>query len=246
MDNSPILADHPLLAKFQQTLFEHMTRVNASLKKELAEIDFSINTLSAEREDIGTSLYDLQQELEHQRNIIDNYNEQIKDTFEKRIQCEDTRRELEKEYFLLNNQHKEQMYQHRERMAELDQMQAVEINIDKFRDEYRNELEISKRVVSKDKQDKLIVSKEKKKMDFILLNLESELRRYQAESDAINEQKQLQEENLDILKSRLADANADLDALQTEQKRLIASWNDVIYAVEKRNNMLGDVQSKLE
>lgn len=244
--SSPILADHPLLAGFQQTLHHHLSKINAQLEQEIAEIDFNNKTLSAEREEIGTNLYDLQQEIERQRNTIDAYNEQIKNTFEERIKCEEAQRGLEKEYAALNNQYKELMVNNKERMIELDRIQAIEISIDKWRTEFHDELEASKRVISKDKQDKLNMSKEKKKMDFLLLNLEADLRRHESEIEEINEQKKIREDNLENLRNRLADANADLDGLQSEQKRLVGSWNDIVYAIEKRNKMLGEITSKLE
>lgn len=67
LPSNAIAGDHPLLNKFQKTLGEHLRRVIEQTQKEADEIDGRIHLLNAEREEIGSNLYDLQHEIDRQR-----------------------------------------------------------------------------------------------------------------------------------------------------------------------------------
>lgn len=78
------------------------------------------------------------------------------------------------------------------------------------------------------------------------MNLELELRRRQTESTLIVEQIESQEKKLELMNTKLADANADMEVLQSEHRRLIGSWNDVIYAISNRDKLLTRINHNLE
>lgn len=240
-----IIADHPLLDKFQITLKEHLTRINEQLLKENAEIDNQIQILNDERENIGSTLYDLLQKIDNQKEELDLYNKQISEIFEKRIKCEEDTRQSQTELKLLHNFHRDAKRVYAERVAELKKLQTLEQTIDKWQTEMEHNLKVSKTVLNKDKQEKDRISKEKREIDFLLLNIEMEVMKCESKSDQLLQHVQENERQVELLNAQIIDSNADLDAVQTDNRRLISSWNEVIHNISKRDDLLAKTNDEL-
>lgn len=240
-----IVADHPLLEKFQITLKEHLTRINEQLIKENAEIDNQIQILNDEREEIGSNLYDLQQRIDHQNDELDSYNNKISEIFEKRIQCEEDTRQSKMELKLLENFHRDARHTYADRLAELKKLQTLEQTIDKWQKEMEHNLKVSKLMLNKDKQEKDRISKEKREMDFLLLNIEMEVMKCEMKSQEILKELQENEQKVELLNAKIINSNSDLDALQTDNRRLISSWNDVIHSISNRDKLLAKTNEEL-
>lgn len=240
-----IAADHPLLAKFQITLKEHLTRINEQLIKENTEIDNEIQVLNDKREGIGSNLFDLQEKITRQRDEIDAYNKRISNIFEQRVKYEEDTRQSKMELKLLHNFHRDANRAYADRVAELKKLQTLEQTIDKWQKEMEHNLKVSKLVLNKDKQEKDRISKEKREMDFLLLSLEMEVMKCEQKSQQIVNEIGENEKQLDILNVQLINSNADLDSIQTDNRRLISSWNEAIHAISYRDKLLAQVTEEL-
>lgn len=240
-----IVADHPLLEKFQITLKAHLSRINEQLRKENAEIDTQIQVLNDEREEIGSNLYDLQQKIDRQNDELDAYNKRISNTFEKRVKCEEENRQSKMELKLLHNFHRDAKRTHADRVAELKKMQTLEQTIDKWQKEMEHNLKVSKLVLNKDKQEKDRISKEKREMDFLLLNIEMEVMKCEMKSEQLAKELTETEQQVEQLHAKLIASNSDLDSLQTDNRRLISSWNEVIHAIANRDKLLAKTNDEL-
>lgn len=240
-----IVADHPLLEKFQITLKEHLSRINEQLIKENGEIDNQIQILNDEREEIGSNLYDVQQKIDRQNDELDSYNKRISNIFEKRLKYEEDTRQSNLELKLLHNFHRDAQRVYADRMAELKKLQSLEQTIDKWQKEMEHNLKVSKLVLSKDKQEKDRISKQKREMDFLLLNIEMEVMKCEMRSEQILKELKENEQQIEVLNAKRIDSNADLDALQTDNRRLFSSWNEVIHAISNRDKLLAKTNEEL-
>lgn len=240
-----ILADHPLLEKFQVTLKEHLCRINDQLNEENTEIDNQIKILNDEREEIGSNLYDKQQKIDRQKDELDSYNNRITEISEKRIKCEEDERQSKLELKSLLNVHRDAERGYADRMAELRKFQTLEQIIEKWQEEMEHDLKVSKLVLGKDKQEKDRISKEKREMDFLLLNIEMEAMKCEMSAQQISKEIEENERHVNILNGQIISANADLDALQTDNRRLISSWNEVIHAISNRDKLLAKTNDEL-
>lgn len=243
--NLSIAADNPLLDKFQATLKEYLIRITAQLETETNEIDVKIAELNEERIEIGSNLYDLQQEIDRQKDENDVYNNRISNLFENRSKCEAKNRESNEELKILQESLRNAKQIQSESLNGLDKLQMVERNIDKWQQEMKHELKVSKLVLSKDKAEKERICKEKRQMDLLLLNLEMEVRRSETESNKILEQIKDNEQQISHSNAKLARANDDLDDLQADNCRLITSWNEVIHLIAKRDKLLAKTNEDL-
>lgn len=238
-------ADHPLLEKFQIALKQHLLKVNAELTDEIAQLDHNIKKYSHEIEEVGANLYDYQEEIERQKDALEDYNNRLKEATEHRIKTEEHESIGKKQYDQLNSAYKNAQRVHKERLMELQHAQVLENNISRWTEEIESEVAAAKRVVSKDGVDQLAVSQQKKKMDLILFNLDEELRKGERQLAAVKEQLVEQTQTNDQLNGSISDANADLGALQLEQKRLIGAWNEVILAIKFRDKHLAKLRDDL-
>lgn len=238
-------ANHPLLAKFQAALRAHLLKVTAELKAEIADIDHTTADLNGQREEIGANLYDLQHEIDRQKETLDSYNSRLNDEFEKRVQCEEENRKMQNEFKSLKQKYTEAQREHNDRAAEMRKLQALEMNVKKWHQEMSDEIEVSKRMVSRDKQEKLRQSEEKRKMDFMLLSLDMEVQRREAEAHRITQQIEERQKMISELNASITNATTDLEALESEHKRLVNSCNDVLRAVERRDKALLKTKEKL-
>lgn len=240
-----ISAEHPLLDKFQATLHQHLSRINEQLTKENTEIDCEIHRLNDERENIGANLFDLQQKFAHQKNEIDSYNRIISQTFEQRVECEEDARQAKLELKMLHNFHCDAKRTHADRVAELKKLQSLEQTIDKWQQEMEHNLKVSKLMLNKDKQEKDRISKEKREMDLLLLNLEMEFMKVERKSTEILREMEENQQQIEQLNTKLTCSNTDLDALQSDNRRLFSSWNDVIQAISNRDRFLATTSDEL-
>lgn len=249
-DNNPTAAvvlppDHPLMQKFQAALKEHLVKINAQLVEEIADIDNKISKLYGERDQIGTWIYQHQQEIDHQKEILNDYNRRLVDVNKKREQDEKEAALLKNDYDLKNRDFKDSKRKYNERLMELAHVKNLEHNFLKWNKEIEDEMEAAKRVVSKDHQDQKAITEKKRQMDFFLFNLDSEVRAREQELASIIDQCKDQTDHLKDLNQKLANSNTDLEVLQQDQKRLFTAWNEVILSIEKKDIFLAKQRDDL-
>src|ERR1700744_3546506 len=137
--------------------------------------------------------------------MLDEYNERLNEVSEKRLKNEINASKLKRDYVEMSNKFKEASRNHDDRLLELNQTRLLENNISKWTEEIEDEVKAAKRVVSKDKQNQMAISQEKRQMDLILLNLEGEVKRRDQELVVINEQIYDQNGKLEFLNRNLSD-----------------------------------------
>lgn len=234
--------DHPLLQKFQQSLKEYLLRTRDQLINEIEEIKYSVKQKEQEREEQGATLYDMQQEIQRQNEQLEEYAQQIQETLQKRSQEENAVAQLKAEHDEKSKMSKEQKALYNKRMAELENIQELEKNIRKWADDVEDEVKNAKRVVSRDAQLQQQLSEEKRKSDLLFYHLDVEVKRSETELKMVQNEVKDMEEVMDVLNMSVSNANADLEALENEHKRLSQAWSEVIVALSLRDRILYQVQ----
>lgn len=238
--------DHPLLQKFQQTLREYLLRTRDKLINEIEEIKYSVKQKEQQREEQGSTLYDMQEEIERQNEQLEEFTQQIEENVQKRHHEEEAVRQLKEEFEKRALITKQQKTQYNKRMSELENMQELERNIRKWADDVEDEVKNAKRIVSRDAQLQQQLSEEKKKSDLLFYHLDVEVRKSERELEMVHNEVKDMEEVMDVLNMSVANANADLEALETEHKRLTQAWSEVIVAIALRDRILYQVQEAIK
>ncbi|XP_050082401.1 coiled-coil domain-containing protein 40 [Anopheles aquasalis] len=238
--------DHPLLERFQSALKAHLLKVKHELEEEVAELNHRLEQNEKESEEVGAELYDLQEEIDNQKELLEIYGKEI-------LELSTQRQEEEKQAAKYRKEYEEQMATlkdfkkiHREHQMELENLTVLESEFAKWAQEIKDEIAVAKRVASKDAKDRLIAAEEKRQVDLLVLNLDSEVKRKEQELEAIDEQIKEQDEQRETISRSLADANSDLEALQHEHKRLFQAWGEVIVAIQQRDRVLAKTKEDLD
>lgn len=238
-------ADHPLLARFQQALKEHLLKVTNQLESEIIDLDESIKKKDDEITEIGSKVYDMQNAIEVQRDQLDKYNKKILDFSDKRKIHEENAARLKLDYEKQDHSCKNLKRITNEVSQEIASMRVLESEIAKWNEEIQNEISLAKRVASKDNKDQRLVSEEKKKMDLILFKLDSEVRKNERTLSNIEDQIQEHNDSVATLNKSLADSNVDLEGLQQEHKKLMQAWGEIIVSVQHRDKVLAKAKDEL-
>lgn len=238
-------ADHPLLAKFQRALRDHLLKVNATLQSDIDDLDAGIAHMTREQEEIGAQLYDSQAVIERQRDALDDYDRQRQELSAKRMQHEANAARMQQLVTAEQRSFEELQRVHADHQMELQQLQALENNIGKWQQEIDDQVQLARRVVSKDGKDQVQVVQQKCQMDMMLCNLEGQVKRNERQLVLLQEQLDGQNRVVEVLNQSITDADADVQALQTEHKHLISAWNDVILCIKQRDRNLARLREEI-
>lgn len=244
-DTGLLPADHPMMKRFQEALEAHLLKMTQKLESEIVELDDSIKKKNDEIAENGAKLFDLQNAIEINRDEYDKYSRKILDVSSKRKVHEEKAARYKSEYNRKDATCKDLKRANNLISQEIARMRALESDIAKWNQEIQSEIALAKRVASKDTKDQRLVSEEKKMMDLILFNLDSEVRKNERELAYIEEQIQQHSESVASLNSSLTDANVDLEGLQQEHKKLMQVWGEVIVSVEHRDKFLQRAKSEI-
>ena len=110
--------------------------------------------------------------------------------------------------------------------------------------EIDKELSVSKRMSEKDAAMRKELIQQKQHRDYILFKLMNEVHKIEEEIWYLDEQLQLKDKEKIAAAQTIADANADLEALQRDQKNLLSSWNSVLFCINQRDNISDQLNSE--
>ncbi|XP_053664425.1 coiled-coil domain-containing protein 40 [Anopheles marshallii] len=238
--------DHPLLERFQAALKAHLLKVKDQLEEEVAELNHRLEQNEKESEEVGAELYDLQEEIDNQKELLEIYSKEIFELAAQRQQEERQAAQYRKEFEEQQQELKEFKKVHKEHLMEMENLTILENEFSKWAQEIKDEIAVAKRVVSKDEKEELIAAEEQRKADLLLLNLSEEVKRKDREMEAIEDQIREQDEKRETISRSLADANTDLEALQHEHKCVSQAWGEVIVAIQQRDRVLVKTKEELE
>lgn len=125
-------ADHPLMQRFQQALKDHLLKVKGQLEDEILDLDHKIKEKNDSIAEVGAKLFDLQNDIEKQRDQLDKYNFQILEVSEKRLSHEERAATWKTEYMKKESNCKELKRKTNEVAQEIASMIALESEIAKW------------------------------------------------------------------------------------------------------------------
>ena len=238
--------DHPMMQKFQQLLKEHLLRTKVQLVNDIADIKYELKHNELQREEEGAKLYDMQQELRLQNEQLEDLSEQINQHVEQRQKVEASVSQLKEEYNEKQQLSKTQKAFYNQRMMELENINSLEKNMINWADGVEDEVKNAKRIVSRDAQLQKQLSEDKRKSDLLFFNLDMEVKKREKEIENLHEELKDQRGVINLLQTSISYADADLETLQSERKRMTQAWGEVIVAISHRDKLLFQVNTALK
>lgn len=107
------------------------------------------------------------------------------------------------------------------------------------------DLKTNQRISEKTKKEKIQLAAEKRELDMIIYRLMTEVWRLENEVETMDMQLRVKEEEKERIAVAVALSGTDIEALESENKCLLQSWNSVVNAICNRDKTLTSLQNDL-
>ncbi|KAG2373915.1 hypothetical protein C9374_011580 [Naegleria lovaniensis] len=228
----------PLLAQIQARITEQYTKQLNELTLEHKEIDERTKKITEEREVLGVNLYNTQQKLVKLQEQVDKGHDTLIMTTQIREEMERKRTE-QLQIALLRRQEvdekRKKLYKFQE---ELEKSQQTLKMLQNAHEKTKRDIAIKKRKTHKIEKEMEDVEKQKKHQDFRIDQMIDRIRKLKDQHQEYEELHKAQKEEYKIASETLAEATAEMEALEFEKKRLVQQWKSSIIGMQRRDEAL--------
>ncbi|XP_033214264.1 coiled-coil domain-containing protein 40 isoform X2 [Belonocnema kinseyi] len=225
----------PLMRTFQDALQAHLTRISNTLSDEIFDTEAEIKVVSKTCEVEDKKLYNAQSEIARQEKALENCQsmiDKLKSLYEDNDQQVKDLKELQKRLF---KQLQDEKSKEIKLIQNLSSIAKLEKTFIEWETEINKDLLVSQRVSEKDAAIRRELIQQKQRRDYVLFKLMNEVHKIEEEIRYLDEQLQLKDKEKIVVAQTIADANADLEALQRDHKSLLSTWNSVLNCISQRD-----------
>ena len=236
---------HPLMERAQKALTAQLKETQYRLQVGILEKDEEIKRAGQDREVLGVQLYSLQQQLARIQISLENSHNDYNRIVDTRLKEEEMLVEVNKnnsEQLSLIDEHKKQ---HKKYASELESLHETTQQIEKYNEEVKSEIAITRRATYKAEQSMQHLEKHKEDQDTYVVNLNKQVKQ-------LSEQISLHSGQLDSQKKETADANAvlqdtvrELNLIATEKRQLMIQWKAALSGLSRRDEALAQGSTTL-
>ncbi|CAB0035150.1 unnamed protein product [Trichogramma brassicae] len=236
--------DDPLMKRFQDALKSHLQRIDGKLDEEIRELEAALKDANKTREDEGLALYEVQQEAARQEQAIDQYKDMLAEVVNLRGDISERLEKIKSAHKRLQDELQAKKSKEKLLQQSVESLDALQRQFAKWEQDLAANLSISQRISEKDAATERELIYQKQQKDFVLLKLEDEVWKLQSEIKDLDEQLQIKDEEKMALGQTLADAAADLEALEKEHKTLYSAWNSVLVLISQRDKINEEISAE--
>lgn len=237
---------NPLMDRAQKALTAQLKEAQLRLQGEKAEKAEELKRVTQDREALGVQLYGLQQQLARIQIMLENSHNEYNTIVDARLQEEEMLRDISKnnaEQVALNDEYQKQQKKY---AAELEALNETIRQIEKYSDEVKSEIAITRRATYKAEQTMQTLEKQKESQDLYVDELQKQV------SD-LKEQQALYQKQLTAQSQETGDANAvlkdtirELELIGNEKKQLMIQWKNALSGLSRRDEALAAATDQLK
>ncbi|KRT83426.1 hypothetical protein AMK59_3719 [Oryctes borbonicus] len=237
--------EHPLLKKFQIALKEHLERQIEHLKNEIFEYETATKKMQAEKDQLGTDTYEIQQVVSKQQADLENSITQLQNVVAAREETGIKLQEALGEHKNCRTKLYETEKKEIELRKEMDSINLLMQQMSNWEADIESELKVNQRKFEKTKKDKMKLAEEKRNQDMLVYKLMTEIWDLEADLETILMQLRVKEEEREKLAETVVISNTDIEAAESEHRCLLHGWHSVIIAISSRDKHLSQVSQEL-
>lgn len=230
--------DHPLLEKFQHALKEHLLLQINRMKEEIFEIEAETKTKSEEKEKLGVQTYEAQQMVCSQQKTLENLVAEIETVSAAKEEVDNSLNESRAKFRDLQNQYLETEKVNRELQTEIESVNYLNNQMIQWEKKAESHISVNRRIASKTKKDYNLMFQEKRQQDMLIYNLTTAVWKLECLIETLAQENNMKEKEVEDLEQAVAVGNTNIEALQTEIRCLMHSWNSVVVAISNRDKGL--------
>lgn len=236
---------HPLMERAQKALTTQLADTLYRLKISLLDKNEELKRSAHERETLGVMLYNLQQQLARIQISLEGSHNEYNSIVDARLQEEELGKSLEvsnNEQKVLLNEYKKQ---HRKYASELDALNETIQQIEKYNEEVKSEIAITRRATYKAEQSMQQLEKNKESQDVYVDHLNMQLRNLEEGITTNLNNLKLQQKETEEAASVIQDTINELNKIAAEKKDLMMRWKAALSGLSRRDEALAQAQQNL-
>ncbi|XP_053157857.1 coiled-coil domain-containing protein 40 isoform X2 [Hemicordylus capensis] len=237
--------EHPLMKRFQAALKAYLNKQLGKLAEELREQAVAMKNSKIQREDLGVTLYGVQQQLARlQMELEKNHS--------RHSQIAMTRRQLEEELQDLRSMYKKTCQGTSEERKKVSAMQSEIENMSlrlfymqNMDQDVRDDIAVMKRTVKKAEVERMRAEVEKQKQDLHVDRLTRRADELQEQIALYEAQYMAQAEDTRITRKEVGEACTEIQAIHLEKKQLLHQWTVSLTGMKRRDEAYAAMQEAL-
>jgi len=229
---------NPAIDRLQSALKAQLIKTRDRIQRELREDQDGLRQVKKDREDCGVELYGMQQQLALLQKKVD-------ETEEKHTNYIHDRQRIEEKLIGLRDKFKSQIAKKHDLVKKVskrkDDLDAAESSLrqaQKFNQEAKKEVAITKRAASKAEETVNGAEKSKEAQDLYINEMNRQIRNLETELVLVAEELILHKKQTQESDAMIKDMLLELEGLSSEKKRLVQQWNSAIMALGRRDQAL--------
>eukprot|EP01012_Entosiphon_sulcatum_P006174 TRINITY_DN1288_c0_g1_i1.p2 TRINITY_DN1288_c0_g1~~TRINITY_DN1288_c0_g1_i1.p2 ORF type:complete len:881 (+),score=378.54 TRINITY_DN1288_c0_g1_i1:94-2736(+) len=238
--------DDPILLPVQRRIEQQFRKELEENALRFKEVSTELKRLKTKREDTGVELYNVQQQLAKLQEQLEKGHDNliaVQRLREEREQERDaTQRQYEQDKAALEDLRKKYFkYQ-----AELDKLSETLLRVEQFNEQMQSEIAIERTAAYKVEEVITNLEKQKQGQDYLIDQLNEQIKQQTEKLAMYEAQLDSQRKETRIANDTLAEALAEMDAINFEKKQLLQQWKTSLIGMQRRDEALRATEEALE
>jgi chromosome segregation ATPase len=237
---------HDLMKNVQKALFEQLEREHERTTVELRESENELGMKKAEKEEIGVELYGNQQQLARMQMALENLHNQYHSIAETRVTEEGVLEECKARHASLKATYTEKQKALLKAQAELDTLNETMMQVERYNEEMKNEIAITRRATYKAETSVQDLEKQKQGQDLYIDMLNGQVRQAREQMEMYKAQCEVQATQTEEARKILKETAGEMDLITFEKKQLMIQWKTSLINLTRRDEAVSASAALLE
>ena len=248
VDVAAVLRDfggHDLMQGVQKTLYAQLERQRDTTVQDARETSNEVTMVTKTKEQVGVELYGNQQQLARLQMALENLHGQFHDIAEARVAEEGLLDEKKQRHAQLKEAYAQKQKGLLKSQAELDTLTATMMQVEKYNDEMKSEIAITRRATYKAEQSVVELEKAKVGQDLYIDGLQGKVKGLREQAELYRAQIETQVEQTEEAKQILKETSGEMDLIVFEKKQLMVQWKASLASLTKRDEAVSAAKAQV-
>eukprot|EP00755_Sulcionema_specki_P007788 Sspe_Gene.39153::Locus_18892_Transcript_1_1_Confidence_1.000_Length_2814::g.39153::m.39153 len=243
--DSDIDAEAEILAPVQRRIENQLRRNLEELALTLKETNTELKRTKQRREDVGVELYNVQQHLAKLQESLEKGHDNYVAVQKLRQEKESERDAVFKEFEQNKGKIEAMRKKYFKYQSELDKLSETLLRVEQFNEQIRSEISVEQRATYTAEDAIKKLEQMKVKQDYLIDSLNEQIKSKTQQLAMYTSQLASQKEETKLAKDTLAEALAEMEAIQFEKKQLLQQWKTSLIGMQRRDEALRATEEAL-
>ncbi|RDD45702.1 Coiled-coil domain-containing protein 40 [Trichoplax sp. H2] len=238
--------DHPLMKRFQAALRKQLTKQYEKVNLELREMQETVKKKKLQREELGVSLYNLQQELAKQQTSLEKEHDDFNQLYKNRQASETDLNETRQQYKQLVDK-LDQLIQKRDQLqSEMEKTAAQLTYMENAKRDIKSDIAVMRRAAEKANEEISKAEEEKQQQDLFINRITEVIQKQEEKIRLYEAQCKAQTEETKAARTLVSDATTEIESINFEKKQLMQQWNSSLIGLRRRDEALAGLRKAID